>query len=153
MATKKKRALLVKPKLSDIPSKAIRQALDDLAAVEAQKDLYTVDMCNYHVYDAEDAKCAVCFAGAVIAGAGNDPKRNLEPSSFDDKTHNKLRGLDCFRGGDIAEAINFFGVKKIPLLLNTDDSFYVDVTDYDDNPKKFKKDMNELADNLEKLGL
>jgi hypothetical protein len=159
MATKTstKKKSLVPPKLSDKPSKAIKQALTDLMAVEKLKKIYIIDMGTYHEFDGADAdvgsRCAVCFAGATIACAGNDPKIEIGPDKFDIKTNNKLRGLDCFSAGAITEGLSYFGVKKVPLLLNADNDLQVDITGYKESPKQFKKELAEIAASLEKLGL
>jgi hypothetical protein len=143
------------PKLADKPSAAIRQALEDLKAIEKLKKVYIVDMSTYHNHEFHsgdnDKRCFVCFAGAVIARAGNDTQQYIVPEDFPEKVANKLKGLDKFRNGLIVEGLNAFGVKKIPIVLDTNE--YLDIADYRYHPGQFKKDMAELADNLEKLGL
>ena len=136
-----------KPKLSDTPSTAIRQAIDDLKAVEKMKE-YVVDMDGSWHNMRSDGKCHLCLAGAVIARAGNDPLENLAPGSFDRKLSDKLEGIDHFRTGCIAAGLADFN-KKVPRIL-TDE---VRVTPYYIDPRKFKKEMLEIAESLEALGL
>lgn len=138
------------PQLANKPSECIIQAVADLVSVEKIKKTYTVDMNTFHEHEGNGLRCSVCFAGAVIARAGNDPKVYIEPSYFPDDVRNKLHALDDFRNGDLSNGLRRFGVKKIPIVLQSE---YVNITDYQDNPKQFKKDMLELASNLTLLGL
>ena len=146
-----------KPKLGNKPSQIINQAVKDLKAVEKSKK-YRVNMDVFHQqgYKTETDVCVVCFAGAVMARAGNDPKADLAPHCFDDVTAGKLRALDSFRAGSITEGLEKMNA-KIPLLLrgNVEDGGYmsVEITPYDEDKDQFKKDMTELAKNLEALGL
>jgi len=162
---KKTSDALKTPKLSNKPSQAIKQAVADLTAVEKLKKQYIVDMNGWHdpedtyspVTKQETRKCAVCFAGSVIARAGNDPAREIYPESFPESVANKLIALDSFRLGDILGGLETWGITKIPLILQNRDSWEssatLDITEYEEDPKQFKKDMLEVASNLEKLGL
>jgi hypothetical protein len=72
------------PKLAKKPSQALMQALEDLKAVERMKKTYIVDMNMYHEpTTGDDGQCSVCFAGVVIARAGNDSALSLNPEHFD----------------------------------------------------------------------
>lgn len=143
------------PKISKKPSVAIKQAVADLTAVEKMKAKYIVNMDVFHE-SLDNDKCEVCFAGAVIAQAGNDSKLNLGPNSFSLDVNNKLSALDSFRSGDVMGGLDLFGV-KIPKILQgktwDEDSIMVDVVEYSEDPKQFKKDMLAIASDLEKLGL
>lgn len=156
MATKKTTALTIKkPKLAAKPSAAIRQAIADLKAVE-KDPRYRIEMDDYHAprFGNNDTKlCEVCFAGATIARAGNSPEIEIGPYNFDEKIRNKLMALDHFRSGSIVEGLELWGVKKIPMILVNSDCAEVEVTHYDTDAVAFKKEMAEMADNLEDLGL
>lgn len=147
-----KKPVVKTPKISDTPSIAIRQALTDLEAIEKDKR-YDVNMNSYHSATEFGTTCEVCFAGAVIARSGNEPTMEIVPEMFTKKVSGKLHGLDDFRQGHIYEGLQEFGIKedKIPLVLKV--SLAIDLADYDRNKKQFKKDMLQIACELEKFGL
>lgn len=157
-----KKAKLKTPTLSDKLSEVILQGVKDLEFVE-KNPKYKIDMGVYHdkEYSSwEDKKvsekCAVCFAGAVIARAGNDPEKEIWPSYFDEKTANKLKALDAIRRGDLREALGLMRVKKLPKIVQVFVDSYVgdiSVTPYERSPAKFKKEMREIAGELKSLGL
>lgn len=132
--------------LSHKPSKAIEQALADLAKVEASED-YKIDMGIWHTMIPGDRRCSVCLAGAVIAQRVS-PDRDTTPSHFEDDK--RLIGLDYFRRGDIDGGLMSFGLHpadyyKIPLIMA--------VTEYDGNPAEFKRDLQRIADTLKEAWL
>ena len=156
------KSLVKKPKLKNKPSQIIRQALDDLALVEKNKQ-YKIAMNNtFHeyfpkgmsIFDDGGEKtvtkpfCEVCFAGAVMAAAGNSAEMNLMPFDFGKDIGNKLMALDYFRTGSIYAGFETMGLKPNRWIAE-----YVNITPYSVNKAKFKKDMNEMADNFEKFGL
>jgi hypothetical protein len=153
MAKKTRKIVLKEPKISNKPSVAIRQAVADLEAIEKMPE-FMIDM-NMYFGKLEDengnpkGKCAVCFAGAMIARAKNDPNIYIEPDRFPNKTRDKLYGLDRFRAGYISDGLEMFGIKKLPSLLAHD----VEVPEYYDNKSRFKKKMLEISDQLKAFGL
>lgn len=150
----KKNTTIKKPKIANKPSQAIFQAVADLIAVE-RKPQYRINMSDYH--SPENGKCEVCFAGAVLAQAGNDPAVYIDPAEFDSVTQHKLYALDSFRNGQISDGLSSFGVTKLPLLLNPDSydgmGLSVEITPYEQDKVQFKKDMKKMAMELESLGL
>lgn len=148
-----KQKLIVAPKLPNKPSQLIRLALADLTAVEKKKSYYRVDMNIWHGTDSEplpEPRCVVCFAGAVIAMAGNRPGLYLEPGHFPANICRKLAALESFRTGSVGEGLQkIVDSRKIPLMLQSLD---VVITEYDTNKKQFKRDMIMLANMLAVAG-
>lgn len=152
-------------KLSD----AILVALDDLSKVERMKDTYVVDMGAWHRpieegdvvadldYNPKDVgKCAVCFAGSVIACTlKEDPKTYVSFEGFSEELQHKFGALDDVRTGDITNAIGrwyaYDIVPRNPLVMFNDDP--IDVADYYTDRAQFKRDMRRIAKNLADLGL
>lgn len=162
--------------LPNKPSALIRVAVDDLTKVE-RNTKYIVDMGTWHeprtpekydrkqdmyVAQPEKTKCAVCFGGSVIAGSLKVPSNedacpyNGEDGDFDERfgegTRAKLLALDSFRTGDVAYGIReFFGQDaelKLPESMNRKVAAYSKR-----NSAKFKKQMRQLANDLERFGL
>lgn len=128
--------------LPDKPSELIRVALADLAKVEADPR-YVVDMGMWHEPLAPpfDGKCAVCLAGAVMAGTlGISAERSLRPEDFDDDTNRKLDDLDEMRLGWVPDRFDFSDHGR-------------PITKYADNPARFRADMERFASDLEEAGL
>ncbi len=155
---------LITPKISDVPSIAIRQALDDLEKAEACDNLYVnmnvwhgpfdtfSNMAKAHMEQLRDmsgkpnATCVVCLAGSVISAAGNDARRDIRPENFDHTTYNKLLGFNALRTGDVPTFLKYFGFRNIfkyPRMFLF----------YENDPVKFKQELRKLADCLEKDGL
>ncbi len=83
--------------LALIPSVLLAEALDDLIRAERSKR-YTVHMGFWHDPDLYDKTCAVCMAGATMAGKLKaDPLRECEPRCYDDVTKELLLALDWVR--------------------------------------------------------
>lgn len=135
-------------KLPDKPSKLIEIALADLAKVEKSKK-YKVDMTWYHAGSGIiGPECAVCFAGAVMAKTLHATiTEDIIPDDYDEDTAQKLRAINRFRQGDLASAYRALE-RKMPFGL----SHQIQVTSYEDNPAKFKREMAELAKTLKRLG-
>lgn len=154
------------------PSELIRVALADLKAVE-KNEKYRVNMNVWHARGFEYERhnngvlkfdergfpikksehCAVCFAGAVMACTLKvDDSSEAEPIDkiFSKATTGKLLALNNFRSGYVRDGLLDMGVshKKLEAV----ESFF-DVTDYEDDPAKFKRDMRRLAKKLEEAGL
>lgn len=134
--------------LSEIPSMAIEQAVQDLEAVEADSR-YVVDMGDWHRYFPEYETCSVCLAGAVMAKSLNAAAdKDYSPTTlFDPSTSNRLRGLDKFRAGLIDEGLRLFGRG---LSIPMSDVVHMS---YGSNPALFKQQMRELAARLRAAGL
>lgn len=82
-------------------------ALEDLMVVE-RNPAYVVTMDSWHSPDEEEAVCAVCLGGAVMAHTlGASPKDYLHPSHYrlDDQVMQKLRALDFLRTGNVGWAL------------------------------------------------
>lgn len=134
-------------KLPNKPSELIRLALKDLKAVEKSKK-YTISMNRAYHEPRDDAPCIICFAGAIIAKSLKQPvDLQLDPADFDADTSCKLRALDSFRLGEINEGLDEMGLKL--------DFIHYDerrIIPYENSPKYFKRDMEELAQDLEDTG-
>ena len=138
-------------KLPDKPSELIRVALKDIRACEAS-DKYLIDMCSWHARARPgfNLKCAVCFAGAVMAQTlGADPERDYHPSDFDGDTNSKMYALDRLRVGDVEGAIRELGVRSVEEEGILDER---QITRYKEDPVKFKEEMEQLANDLETAG-
>lgn len=150
------------PKLGKKPSEVIRQAVDDLKKIEKDKRFIINMGCWFGPLNAETdendeliltpkTKCEVCLAGAVIAAAGNNPMEFIDPDFFSMTVSNKLEALDYFRSGEIAQ-----GLERMGYDYSSDKFKYlsknIDITQYDENKVKFKKEMLQLADELERCG-
>jgi len=139
---------LPKVKLPDKPSDLILLAINDLKAVE-QSEKYVIDMSTFHDPDyAVNGKCAVCFAGSVMAKSLKCvPTKAYDPARFDDKTMKQLYALDSFRQGDIASGFDYLGI-HLPDLVRSE----IEVQDYDDDRELFKEQLTKLAKDLKALG-
>lgn len=135
------------PVLPDLPSALIRVAVRDLEAVE-QDERYIVDMETWHDPSNVPDVCSVCLAGAVIARAGNSPMHNISPFNFESiDVRFKLCALDSFRSGDIAVGVAYMYMPGRNTMIKDRD-----ITEYDLDPARFKREMLVLADDLEREG-
>jgi hypothetical protein len=157
--------------LSDVPSELLQQALDDLEKVEADPR-YIVDMCRWH-QPLEDQRCAVCLAGAVLAGSGLSYTIDWRHIEFNVNIERKLGVIDSLRTGDARSAICSLHHASAPgSMLRTKygdgDSIYASfdnvfeqlpqgldraVTPYSDNPAKWRAEMVQLVADLRANGL
>ncbi len=129
-------------------SALIRIALEDLTKVERSK-VYEVQMGNWHLPLA-DGKCAVCFAGAVMAKTCNFKKSaDVFPrrSSMGDNL-DQFFALDSLRQGEIGLAASELHL-GLNIILPEDRS----ITPYSSDPKQFRADMRKLALDLEGMNL
>lgn len=112
-------------KLSNKLSVAILQALDDLELCMNDEN-YIIDFNQYHhpvvpirqqFNNVPYQKCAVCFAGSIIAKRLKPNKFNesFGPNDFNNKTENMLRALDCIRMGYINDAFYRLDIKNIEI--------------------------------------
>lgn len=137
-------------KLPGQPSALLRLALHDLEKIENDQD-YTVNMINWHIYRLSLDRCEVCLAGAVMAKTlEGDRRSNYWNVNFYQESP-ALDALDYFRVGKIGNALDCLGQTEgvysrgIPLTAT--------ITRYQDNPKQFKKEIEELGSFLEDKGL
>lgn len=129
--------------LSDVPSVAILQALEDLEACE-RDPRYEIHMNAWH--EEEDGQCLVCLAGSVMAQRlGASVGEYLEPGDFE-RESNKLRALDNFRCGLVAEGLRQFHRQPVAIEWERSISYHTD-------PAAFKADMRRLAVLLAEHGL
>lgn len=143
-------------KLPDKPSALIRVALEDLEKCE-KDPRYEINMGRWHERTLTDednpdsAKCAVCFAGVVVANRlGLTPDETFRFKAFDYETRSKLLALDEFRCGCWRIALAHMGINEPsePLEINP-----FEIAIYRQDPAQFKTDMRALADLLESKGL
>lgn len=130
----------------------IRIALADLEACEADP-LYEIDMDVWHV---PNSHCAICLAGSVMAKTLNVPRTwkfhqgTLEPF-FSDLVARQLMALDFFRIGWHESGWEVLELPEDDLPLGASEGVLIPCI-YEDNPEKFKQDMNDLADLFEAAG-
>lgn len=136
--------------LPDVPSELIRLAIRDLNAMEKTKG-YVVDMEYWHGAhneDGHDGNCAVCFAGSVMANSLNVQRKvRTSPQHFPTLIERKLSALDDFRTGQVDDALETLKIDNDSDVPNRS------VADYHNNKAQFKRDMRELADDLEAVGM
>lgn len=140
--------LKMKRKLPKLPSKLIRVALNDLA--KAEKAPYVkIDMDQWVTNSGR--LCMVCLAGAVMRARTKDFEYyqnrffQIIPSYYDRETCKALAALNEFRKGIIYLGLKYMGIKRKPPFR----LFYIPPY----SEVYFTKQMNELADRLEKEGL
>lgn len=136
--------------LPDKPSDLIELALADLTAVEAQPEVFKVLMDYWLVASEGPSICYVCLAGAVMVGTlrcGHDI--SMFPNEIGDPdTRIKLCALNKFREGRIDIAFEYMRLK-----LPSEFSGRRNIIEYELYPAKFKRDMQELANDLREYGL
>lgn len=150
-------------KLPDKPSELILMALEDLK--QAVQDGCVVDMGQWHseqdvciggidqnglVQYKNKKVCAVCLAGSVMRRGVGD-KQECSVGDFPDEVQGKLESLDEFRNGYVEHGLErFFGYLIGGLPKGISD--WVEITEYQDNPAKFHRDMTKLAKTLARAG-
>jgi hypothetical protein len=132
--------------LPDKLSELIRVAIKDLEAAEKAENVL-IDMNIWHYPDALEQKCVVCLAGSVMRNIIED-NQNAEPHHFPDPLRRKFNALNEIRDGYIESALGCLG-KDLPEELPE----YTEITEYEDSPEEFKKDMLRIADELEEHSL
>lgn len=168
-----KKAAKTKLKTSDLkdtlpkkPSALILLALDDVR--RAEKAGYVINMGTWHTpMDQESLalmlgpeekpnkkqqikSCAVCFAGSVMACALN-LDHTVNGDAFDgvpSSLQAKMYALNAFREGSIKTGLEHMGL-AIPAVLVDN----MEVPDYEDDKKGFRRHMMIMADALERFGL
>lgn len=137
-------------KLPNKPSELIRVALDDLRKVE-RSPLYRVDMGEYHT---PNGKCAVCFAGAVMAKSlGTPPSQMAWPETFGAATAKKLEALNALRTGWVESALDELDLKAWngPMPEGVKSDYRIPAYGKR-NRNKFHAAMRKLAKTLERAG-
>lgn len=130
------------------PSRIIEMALEDLEAVERTPG-YVIDMDVWHD-PTSDGRCAVCFAGAVIAHRIGTPKDVLfECMDCSDALQDRFFALNAFRSGNIRYGLELMRIEDAPATVPQ----RMQVVEYEDNPTQFKSDMRALAETLRSAGL
>lgn len=136
----------IKKILPNKPSKLIRLAIKDLESIEKSKHYY-IEMSFWHKPFRFENICAVCFSGSIMAKTlKSNKKLALGPDDFSITIRNKLIALNEFRLGDVNTGLGIMG-------LNVDINLNRFITSYSKNPEQFKKEILELANDLEKEGL
>ncbi len=143
-------------KLPDVPSQLIRVALADLKKAE-KSPKYKIDMGIWHEPMGGMGRCAVCFAGAVMAGSlGAKPDYHCGPLGFGEETAYKLEALDFLRNGEISPLLRACG-EDFERRAEIKEEFYntklANVPQYENNPGQFKQRMAMIAGWLERRGL
>ena len=154
-----------KPKITNLlPSEILAIALSSLKKCE-KDPRYKIDMAEWHTPQ-KNNKCAVCFAGSVMAkalGAGVD--EDLSPSSYPDSQDEVLCGLNYFRinygtgyQSELEEALLRISGRKregkiVRFVSNLFAEWDIGRIDYKQDPTAFKKDMAFFIRELKKAGL
>ena len=130
------------------PSELIMLALEDLEKVEKLKDIYRVDMGVYHDPE-DDGRCAVCFAGSVLAQTmKHAPTVNWHFMTDGPKVADRCMALDSFRSGDIWHGLETLEIEP---PLNVRES--IRIADYEHDPIDFKSGLRWIAKHLAERGL
>ena len=134
-----------KVKLPDKLSDLMVLALKDLAKCERNKKKFKIKMGTWFT---PNGKCAVCFAGSVMAqSCGVGSKREVFPGDFDVDTNNKLIALDAVRAGYVGSALDDLGRSLPPGLTGQ-----YPVVEYHHGPKVWRKQMETIAALLKAAG-
>ncbi len=149
--------------LSDYPSEAIRQAVEDIQWVEEQ-DSMKVNMYTYgRIYG---DKCHVCQAGAVamrragyIPGDGHLSEQLSENKFYRTKSQSELarrqiKSFDHLRKGLFGSFLNAW-IEETENIRGLKHKIWssLDVwCEYDQDPTQYKKNLLKIADILEKEG-
>ena len=136
-------------------SAAIRMALKDQIAVEKNPKL-KIDMSMWHRARKGRAKCAVCFAGAVMHQQFNlTLGSTVYPESFPLEWSTVFRVLNAVRSGLVKGALMCMRVHsqrkaaKIAATIKVSSP----MPDYHISRTKFRKEMRSIAKQLEEKGL
>lgn len=129
-------------------SALVRLAVADLVACE-RDPAYRISMETYHA-PLDDLCCWVCLAGAVMAGhLRAAPSREALPSNYPLSIRRKLEALDCFRRGDVVDALSYLDEDTKTLAKV---GAYWRIVPYERDIGLFKEQMRALADRLEEAG-
>lgn len=145
--------------LPDLPSELLKVALTDLGM--AEQDPHTeIHMSTWYdrVVGYEDrtgmavvTQCHVCMAGAVLKERANMPEGAIftGPEDFPEDIERKLRAINKFRMGEVANGLFILLQKDTSEYRNLD----FEATPYEDDAEAFKAEMRGLILALEVLYL
>lgn len=154
----------MKNKLSEKPSEAIKQALEDLKACIEDPN-YIINFTDWHspryvdhtdqFGNGIDRKvCEVCFAGAVMAKTFECPiEEEIAPSAFDKRTEKMFSALDNFRAGNVESGLSdLYGYEKTTaLFVEHNLPKFIPVNQR--NQDEFFEDLERMSNLLEQAGL
>lgn len=130
--------------LPNNPADLIRLAVLDIIALH-DDERYVVDMGSWHSKFFSDMKCAVCFAGSVMARSLHVPRSvEIDAGDFPVRYANKFYALNNFRAGEVASGFNQIG-RRMPSQLQG----FINVAPYEDDPAQFIVDMLDLAHSID----
>jgi hypothetical protein len=136
------------------PSELLTAALDDLEKIEAQPDVYKIDMNQWH--EPENGCCHICLAGAFLTGHLEvSPLESLYPSRLEAMERGlgiRMIALDDLRLGNVRSGVSrIHGFGETGAIVGLPLS--VHVPRYQDNPKGFKDSLRAVASQLGELGI
>lgn len=153
--------------LSDYPSEAILQALDDLEWAEKNPN-YEVDMGFWHTgARGKKSKCAVCLAGSVLGRRFvKDHTKEANPLDLDLYTDykednkellaDKILSFNSLRVGFIRNFLDHWieggCSERHSLSLKILKVLPENFIEYEENPTKFKKQLRTIAKVLDEEG-
>jgi hypothetical protein len=138
-------------------SEFIRLGLHDLKLVERSRR-YRVDMSSWHElgHGLENEKiCFVCLAGAIMAKTLHTPidqslyLGNMD-TVFGKRNTIKFQALDFLRCGNVGLAAELMGFSK--RRRDRLRAYQRVITRYSEDPKGFRRDLLQLARELESIG-
>jgi len=147
-------------------SALLRLALSDLKKVEAQPEVYRVDMQRWHIpllaIGPGAVRCTVCLAGAVLAKTCQLKPRDVYNPTLGGETgpipllDRQLYAIDRLRRGDVTGALRWMRDREKEdrhfFSLNRRTPGYYGKSFPEENAQ-FYIELEKLADDLEKVGL
>ncbi len=132
------------------PSELLATALADLHWCEQRKD-FQVDMAGWCEWrDRHSPVCHVCLAGSILGRRIANPESYLALTLHRIANHtvaHRLRGLNCFRIGQLRQGLDYMGI-LVPAHLEN-----VDVPNYHFQRDAFFEAMEGLVVTLRDAGL
>ena len=152
--------------MPDKPSEGIRLALSDLELCEKHPK-YEINMYVWHSpkdFDDDESICEVCLGGAILARKEDNPKYIISPTSDELEGDGKILSMESFRRGFVSTGVMRYcfsdgpfplseKIDKIEEFAKIDEYYRKRWVDYKLSPKRFKKNLFDIADKLEALGL
>lgn len=150
-----------------VPTKlwaAAEMAKRDFMLVRRRKN-YTIYMGGWHMSRFEGNKCAVCFAGSVMACTLKTPSdQSRWFNQFDDNSTSEgsvgrgpwgrvFRGLNQFRQGHINYAANQMGVDYSRVPFAEMEKLRLSYVSYEQNAEKFLRWVGRAVKVLKKYDL
>ena len=148
-------------KMPEKPSAGLRVAVHDLERCEKHPD-YEISMDAWHspcLMGTGKTVCEVCLGGSVLARKKDNPQFDSMNSS--EEISRKIQAMDFFRSGWITEGVKeyyyhdptFHLTAKLIEDIKPIVYGFKNWVEYGENPNKFKKNLLDVADKLEALGL